>query len=336
MVQRQAFEPSEDNFLAHRSAFEFLFPGMETYNPEETYNLKDLNDWGFEGVSLAVLGHPVRHSISPAMHNAAIKELAQSDARFSNWRYFRFEVKPEDLIQALPLFNKKGFFGLNLTVPHKEIALNSLKKVDPAALEIGAVNTLRRLDEGYEGFNTDGFGLSEGIRRDLQTNLENKDVVILGAGGAGRAAAVEVLNSQSRSLKIVNRNPDRLEKLLQSLDPIARRFSIPLTGSSPSNSELSLPDGTIIINATSLGLNSDDPLPLPKERVPQSSTLFDMIYNPQTTQLMECVASRGGRATNGLSMLVHQGARSLEIWTDASVNAETMSQAANEALLSRT
>ncbi len=308
---------------------------METFNPEETYNLKDLDDWSFDGVGLAVLGHPVRHSISPAMHNAAIKELAQSDSRFSNWRYFRFEVKPQDLIQALPLFHKKGFFGLNLTVPHKEIALDALKKVDPAALEIGAVNTLRRLDEGYEGFNTDGFGLSEGIRRDLQTNLENKDVVILGAGGAGRAAAVEVLHRKCGSLKIINRNPNRLENLLQTLEPIAGRFSIPLSGSSPSNSNLTLPRGAIIINATSLGLNSDDPLPLPKERVPQFSTLFDMIYNPPTTQLMEYIASQGGRATNGLSMLVHQGARSLEIWTGAGVNADTMSRAAEEALLSR-
>lgn len=308
---------------------------METFNPEETYSIADLNDWDFDGVSLAVLGHPVRHSISPAMHNAAIEELAQSDARFSNWRYFRFEVKPEDLIQALPLFHEKGFLGLNLTVPHKEIALGSLEKTDPSAIEIGAVNTLKRLGDGYEGFNTDGYGLSEGIRRDLQTGLHNKDIVILGAGGAGRAAAVEVLHRQCRSLKIVNRNPDRLERLIQTLAPIASKFSIPLSSSPPNNPDLLLPSGTLIVNATSLGLNSSDPLPLPKERIPQSCTLFDMIYNPQTTQLMKLVASLGGRATNGLSMLVHQGARSLEIWSEESVNAETMSHAANAALRSR-
>jgi len=308
---------------------------METFNPEETYTLEDLKSWEFDGVSLAVLGHPVRHSISPAMHNAAIKEIAPSDDRFSNWRYFRFEVRPEDLIQALPMFHEKGFFGLNLTVPNKEIALGALQKVDSAALEIGAVNTLRRLDDGYEGFNTDGYGLSEGIKRDLQTSLEGKDVVILGAGGAGRATAVEALYRKCQSLTIVNRNQDRLKNLIQNLSPIAKRFSIPLSDCSPNDPKLSLPSSAIIINATSLGLNSDDPLPLPNERVHHSLTLFDMIYNPRTTQLMELILSRGGRAANGLSMLVFQGARSLEIWSGKNVNAETMNQAAKAALLSR-
>ncbi len=305
---------------------------MESFNPEETYSLEDLNNWGWDGVGLAVLGHPVRHSISPAMHNAAIREMARSDNRFSNWRYFRFEVKPEDLIQSLPLFHEKGFFGLNLTVPHKEIALDSIDKVDPAALEIGAVNTLRRIDDGFEGFNTDGYGLSEGIRRDLQTSLRGKDIVILGAGGAGRAAAVEVLHRQCGSLKIVNRNPDRLERLIKTLDPIARRFSIPLSKNSPNDPDLSLASDSLIINATSLGLNSNDPLPLPIERLPPSTTLFDMIYNPQSTRLMELTTSQGGRATNGLSMLVHPGVRSLVIWSGATVSAGIMSQAAKEAL----
>ena len=269
------------------------------------------------------------------MHNAALKEIAQSDDRFSNWRYFRFEVKPDDLIQALPMFHEKGFFGLNLTVPHKEIALSALQKVDSAALEIGAVNTLKRLDDGYEGFNTDGYGLSEGIRRDLETSLEGKDIVILGAGGAGRAAAVEALHRKCRSLKIVNRNQDRLKNLIQTLSPIAKRFSIPLSDCSPSDPELSLPSSTIIVNATSLGLNSDDPLPLPKECIQRALTLFDMIYNPRNTQLMELILSQGGRASNGLSMLVFQGARALEIWSGKTVNAETMNQAANAALRSR-
>lgn len=309
---------------------------MENSNSEATYQLADLDSWDFDGVSLAVLGHPVRHSISPAMHNAAIKELAISHSRFSNWRYFRFEVKPEDLIKALPLFHEKGFFGLNLTVPHKEIALEALRKVDPAALEIGAVNTLRRSDRGYDGFNTDGYGLSEGIRRDLQTELSQNNIVILGAGGAGRAAAVQALRSGCRSLQIVNRNSDRLDKLIRVLDPIAREFSIPLRGNAPSDPSLALSEDSLIINATSLGLNSDDPLPLPKERMPKSPILFDMIYNPQTTKLMQWASSCGGRAANGLSMLVYQGARSLEIWSGEAVNAETMDRAAKSALSTRT
>lgn len=305
---------------------------MNRFDPEETYKLEDLEDWNFDGTSLAVLGHPVKHSISPAMHNAAIAELAQSDERFSNWRYFRFEIKPEELLGALPLFHKTGFFGINLTVPHKEIVLEALELIDPAAKEIGAVNTLRRLDEGYEGFNTDGYGLLEGIRHSLNTELTGNHIVILGAGGAGRAAAVQSLRSGCRSLSIVNRNPERLAKLVENLDPIARELDIPLRGFEPKDPDFAVAEGTVMINATSLGLNPDDPLPLPKERIPVATILYDMIYNPKSTQLMELASARGGRAANGLSMLVHQGARALEIWSGKRINAETMDEAANNAL----
>ena len=116
--------------------------------------------------------------------------LAAEDAQFSDWRYFRFEVQPESLPQALPQFFEKGFFGLNLTVPHKEIALGLIESVDPNAVEIGAVNTLKRESIGYRGFNTDGYGLAKGIEEDLSASLTGSDVAILGAGGAARAAAV--------------------------------------------------------------------------------------------------------------------------------------------------
>ncbi len=305
---------------------------METFSPAHTYTLEDLENWGYPGVSLAVLGFPVRHSISPAMHNAAIGKMAEQDPRFADWRYFRFEVEPDDLLESLPLFHQRGFFGLNLTVPHKEIALPALSQVDPAAKEIGAVNTLRRAADGYEGFNTDGYGLSQGIREDLDRSLENSDVVILGAGGAGRAAAVQALRSDCRSLQIINRNPDRLENLLQTLRPIAQERSIPLSGIAPQDPELSLPRNGLIVNATSLGLNSDDPLPLPKEKLPSAPLLYDMIYNPPATELMTLAKANGGHAANGLSMLVHQGARALEIWSDHPVSAQTMARAARAAL----
>lgn len=306
---------------------------METFSDAETYTLEDLENWSFKGVSLAVLGFPVRHSISPAMHNAAIAELARTDDRFSEWRYFRFEVPPQDLVAALPVFHSKGFFGLNLTVPHKELAIGALSEIDPPAREIGAVNTLRRNEEGYKGYNTDGYGLQMGIQQELQRSLDGANVVVLGAGGAGRAAAVQALRSRCQSLTLVNRNPDRLAKLLATLEPIARERSIPFTGFAPS--EVILPEDALLINATSLGLNSDDPLPLAKERMPNSPALYDMIYNPSVTALMTLVRERGGHAANGLSMLVHQGARALEIWSDTSVSADAMHQAASADLEAR-
>lgn len=305
---------------------------MAPYDSEVTYQLRDLDDWTFPGTSLAVIGFPVRHSISPAMHNAAIAELATEDAQFRDWRYFRFEVEPEMLPQALPQFFKKGFYGLNLTVPHKEIALDLIESVDPNALEIGAVNTLKRESAGYRGFNTDGYGLAKGIEEDLSASLTRSEVAILGAGGAARAAAVQALHSGCQSLRIVNRSAERLENLLNSIRPIAHKRGIPLYGFSPQDPKLKLLANTLLINATSLGLNSSDPLPIPEERLSQTTALYDMIYNPRTTKLMKTVSERWGRSTNGLSMLVYQGVRALEIWSDREIDRRAMMEAANSAL----
>lgn len=308
---------------------------MVSYDSEVTYQLRDLNDWRFPGTSLAVLGFPVRHSISPSMHNAAIADLAAKDSQFSEWRYFRFEVEPEKLPLALPQFFEKGFFGLNLTVPHKEIAFGLISSIDSVAIEIGAVNTLKRGPDGYYGYNTDGFGLYKGIEEDLSASLAGSDIAILGAGGAARAAAVQALQSDCESLCIVNRSADRLKNLLGSLQPIAREKGIPVKGFRPQDTSLEFADHTLIINATSLGLNSSDPLPIPEDRLPQTAALYDMIYNPRTTKLMKAVSDRGGRSANGLSMLVYQGVRALEIWSDRKIDPRNMKQAASSALASK-
>lgn len=320
--------------LAQPSAIRF-FSLMAPYDSEVTYQLRDLDDWKFPGTSLAVLGFPVRHSISPAMHNAAIAELAAQHSQYDDWRYFRFEVEPEILPQALPQFFNKGFFGLNLTVPHKEIALGLIESIDPKAVEIGAVNTLKRESAGYRGYNTDGYGLANGIEADLSASLAGSDVAILGAGGAARAAAVQALRNECRSLRIINRSAYRLENLLNSLGPIAQEKGIPLQGFSPQEPNLELLPNTLLINATSLGLNSNDPLPIPEERLPQNAALYDMIYNPRMTKLMKAVSERGGRAANGLSMLVYQGVKALEIWSDRKIDPSAMTGAANSALAAK-
>lgn len=139
---------------------------MATADPVLT--LADLETWSYTGTALAVLGHPIRHSISPAMHNAALDELSKTDKKFATWKYFRFDIPPADLPRALELFHKKKFRGLNLTVPHKVIAFGLITTgklpgaIDPAARPIGAVNTLLATDHGWQGFNTDGHGLAMG------------------------------------------------------------------------------------------------------------------------------------------------------------------------------
>ncbi|SVD61456.1 uncharacterized protein METZ01_LOCUS414310, partial [marine metagenome] len=157
-------------------------------------------------MSLAVLGFPIGHSISPAIHNAALFEMAKSDPRFAKWRYRRIEVEAERLSEVLPLLRKAGFRGLNLTIPHKVQALDLVVELSADARAIGAVNTLMASDDGWRGFNTDGYGLEQALREELEVDLEGSKVILLGAGGAARAAAAQCLLRGCRKLWIGNRS----------------------------------------------------------------------------------------------------------------------------------
>ncbi len=294
--------------------------------------LSDLSDWSRPGTSLAVLGHPIKHSISPPMHNAALAELAQADAQFADWKYFRFDIHPDDLPQALDLLYAKRFRGVNLTVPHKIIAFDRVASVDTTARPVGAVNTLRWSDRGWQGFNTDGYGLASAVRETLALDLAGAHVILLGAGGAARGAAVECLQRGCASLAIANRTPDNLTTLLQTLSPLAG--AIPVRGFPPSTPPSDLPAGALVINATSAGLRDTDPLPIDLSALPRPAAVYDMIYNPPQTPLLRAAAALGVPFANGLSMLVHQGAKALEIWSGipAERTAPTMAGAARAAL----
>lgn len=309
---------------------------IENLNPNiensSVLTLRDLASWTFDGTALAVLGQPIKHSISPAMHNAALAELALADSRFATWRYFRFEVAPADLPQALPLLHAKKFLGINLTVPHKVLALDHLREIDPAAAEVGAVNTLLATEAGWRGHNTDGYGLAHALRADLGCELRGRHVILLGAGGAARGAAVECLRRGCASLSIANRTAENLRALCDALAPIAGK--IPLRGFAPDAPPADLSADAIVINATSAGLRDSDPLPIRLERVPRPAAVYDMIYNPPQTALLRAAAALGVPNANGLSMLVHQGAKALEIWTGVPAEklAPTMAAAAHAAL----
>jgi shikimate dehydrogenase len=293
-------------------------------------SLGDLEARDFPGTALAVLGHPIRHSISPAMHNAALAAMVRERPEFAAWRYYRFDVPPDDLPRALDLFGLRGFQGLNLTVPHKVAAFDSVAEIDPAARPIGAVNTLLRLPHGWRGYNTDGAGLAGGVGDDFGRELAGTHVILLGAGGAARAAAVECLQSRCASLWISNRTPARLEALLAALRPLANH--VPVHGIDPESPPAGLPAGALVINATSAGLRPDDPPPIDLARLPRPAGVYDMIYNPPDTPLLRQASRLGVPCANGLSMLVHQGARSLEIWTGAKVPVAAMMSAARAAL----
>lgn len=294
--------------------------------------LEDLAQWNFRGTPLAVLGHPIKHSISPAMHNAALAELGCSDPRLTEWKYFRFDIPPDELPRALERLHAAGFHGLNLTVPHKVIAFDRVTEIDPGARPVGAVNTLCRTAGGWRGFNTDGYGLTAAVREGLGRELAGAHVILLGAGGAARGAGVECLRQGCASLWILNRTPGNLEALLATLRPLAGR--IPVQGGPLAERWADLPAGALLINATSAGLREGDPAPLDVAAVRRPGAVFDMIYNPPVTPLLRAAQAAGIPTANGLAMLVHQGAKALEIWSGAAATqtAPTMAAAARAAL----
>jgi shikimate dehydrogenase len=264
------------------------------------------------------------------MHRAALASLARTTARYASWSYFRLDIPPEDLARALGLLKAKGFLGINLTVPHKVVAFGLVQEIDEPARAVGAVNTLLRIPGGWRGSNTDGYGLAEGIRESLGLGLEGSDILLLGAGGAARGAAVECLRRGCASLRISNRTASRGGELLESLRPLAGR--IPLSAAEP-NPNLGKP-GFLVINATSAGLVPADPAPIDLSGIPRPSGVYDMIYNPPRTRLLAQAAALGIPCANGLSMLAHQGAKSLEAWTGvpAAATASIMLEAARASL----
>ena len=266
------------------------------------------------------------------MHAAALAELARGDARFADWRYDALDVEPESLPEALSLMAALGFRGVNLTVPHKIQAVGLVSGIDPAAREAGAVNTLLLEDGKWRGFNTDGYGLAAGIREDLGLGLGGTPVVLVGAGGAARGAAVECLRQGCAELWVVNRSRQNLDALLALLAPLAGK--IPVHGAVSGAAPVACSPGALVINATSAGLRASDPAPLDLGSVPSARAVFDMVYNPPETRLLARARSLGLPASNGLAMLVHQGAKALEIWSGipAARTAPFMRAAAAKAL----
>lgn len=297
---------------------------------ETIHTLADLSTWSVPGTALAVVGHPIAHSLSPVIHNAALADLARTERRFRDWRYHKFDIAPGDLPQALAAFHRLNFHGLNLTVPHKSLAVEHLVKADPFVRAAGAANTLTFSADGWQGANTDGYGLATSLQQGLGLGLAGAQIILLGAGGAARGAAVECLRSRCASLWIGNRTATSLAALLAELLPLAGTTE--LHGFDLASPPTGLPPSAIVINATSLGLAATDLAPLDLKKIPPPAGVFDMIYRPPRTALLRQAAELGLPHANGLAMLVHQGARSLEIWTGATAPVAVMLAAAQAIL----
>lgn len=292
-------------------------------DPERVLTLDDLRHWKRTAPSLAVIGHPIAHSRSPAMHNAALAAISADRPQFADWVYFKFDLAPEELAEALPLFHKHRFVGLNLTLPHKVDAVDLVSGISSQGRAAGAVNTLHRQDAGYYGHNTDGSGFARACEIRLGKKLRGADIVLLGAGGAARAVGAAVLEAGCRSLLVVNRDPERLTGLLSCLAPLDAS-GVRLIGIPPSGLSGRVPSSALIVNATSLGLKEFDASPFPAEFFRPGMAVYDTVYGKHETALVREARASGLKSENGLSMLCWQGALALELWTRTGVPVASM------------
>ncbi|MBP8968111.1 MAG: shikimate dehydrogenase [Lachnospiraceae bacterium] len=261
-----------------------------------------------------LIGNPVAHTKSPAIHNFLAEKTG------FNLAYGAFPVDTGRLDKAIPGAFALGIRGLNVTVPYKEDVISLLADIDPLAGKIGAVNTLVRTEEGYKGFNTDMPGLLRALERD-GVDIKGEDVIILGAGGVARAAAMMLETAGASTVTIMNRNTDRAEELAGSINEICgRSFAHPL----PILGYERLPRDVkyIVIQATSVGMHPDtekavieDP-----EFYKRVKVGYDLIFNPPETKFMKLCKEAGAESYNGSKMLLYQGIIAYEYWTGLSID----------------
>lgn len=256
------------------------------------------------------------------MQNAGIAALGLK------WRYLAFEVHPDELQDAIAGAKAMRFIGLNLTVPHKILAIEMVDAIEESATLWGAVNTIRF--EGKDsagnwkpladlegsvseirshGFNTDAEAITRSLKEDLGVDLAGKRVLVLGAGGAGRTAALKIAEHDVDELFLVNRTESKAEEVAREIKQRAPRVAV----------RIGYPSGRIdlLLNATSLGLKTEDVLPFDTKSfsLDQAGAVYDMIYRPAETALLRAARAAGCQVSNGIGMLLYQGAKALELWS---------------------
>jgi shikimate dehydrogenase len=253
-----------------------------------------------------IMGWPVAHSRSPALHNFWIEEHGIDGA------YVPLPVRPELLAEALRALPVLGFRGCNLTLPHKQMALSIVDRVEPLAHRIGAMNTVIVMPDGtLEGRNTDVFGFRENLReRAPDWTPTAGPAVVLGAGGAARAVVAALIEARVEEIRIVNRTPARAERLADDLAAPATRMTIRTWG----ERDAALRDAGILINTTSLGMAGEPALKLDLSQSPPTAVVVDIVYVPLETALLVNARQRGHRVIDGLGMLLHQGRPGFEAW----------------------
>lgn len=254
---------------------------------------------------VGLFGHPVSHSQSPLMHNAAFRE------KRLNYAYAAFDVVPERLHEAVAGIRGLGLRGVNVTIPHKITILPLLDEIDPLALRIGAVNTVVNQNGRLIGYNTDGMGYVRSLVEETGLLLADQVVTLVGAGGAARAVACTLADKGVKEIRIINRSREKAKLLADHL-----RLLVPASALEPSEFKDAVHSSTLLINTTSIGMYPNiNEMPIAAEWLHDQLIVSDLIYNPLETKLLATAKQAGAITHSGVGMFVNQGALAFELWT---------------------
>jgi shikimate dehydrogenase len=267
-----------------------------------------------------VIGDPIEHSLSPTIQNSAFYYLGL------DFVFLAFNVKAEELEAAIQGLKVLGIHGLNVTMPHKMKVISYLGELDPTVKFLGSANTIVNKKGKLFGFNTDGIGAVRALQGN-DVDLASSNVLLLGAGGAGRSIALSIAE-QARGLVILNRDIEKARRL--ELD-LKMKFSKNIIGKSLSAISIKkyLKESDVLINATNVGMKPNQFQSIVDSSLLTSNlAVMDIVYNPVETKLLTDAKKTGARTINGIDMLIHQGAVSFELWTGQKAPIEVMKQAA--------
>ncbi|QJB46170.1 shikimate dehydrogenase [Dolichospermum flos-aquae] len=259
---------------------------------------------------LGVIGHPVSHSLSPLMHNAALAKLGL------DYVYLPFSVAPENLERAIAGFASIGVVGFSITIPHKQAILPLLSEISPIAQAIGAVNSVTRQGDKWVGTNTDVAGFIAPLQTTYHQDWSQKKAVILGNGGAARAVVAGCIQLGLAEIHVVGRNLQKLQAFTQSWQnsPFADKFQVHEWQELPNL----LHQANLLVNTTPMGMYPHvDESPLSSQEMgylPGDAIVYDLIYIPKPTRFLHLAEKQGAIMIDGLEMLVQQGAAALKIW----------------------
>lgn len=277
-----------------------------------------------------IFGYPVAHTFSPAMHNAAFEKLKL------NAVYVPFSVTPDRIKSAISALPSLGIAGVNLTMPYKEICLAYLDELSKEAKLIGAVNTILVTEEGkLKGYNTDGIGFVTALRRQLRIEPKGRSAFIIGAGGAGKAVAIQLALEGAKHIFVVDIQKNKAHKLVQTLRRNIHHVRLRAVPYAKHEIERTIADTDILINATPIGMRESDPLIFDPNALHHKIVICDLIYNPPMTKMLKVARSKKLKMMNGLGMLLFQGAAAFSIWAQKPAPVDVMHKALTHELALR-